>query len=45
VRRKIVIKENISILDEVVDKETEFLFMRENKNFYDFLHEVTTRYS
>ena len=45
VRRKIVIKENIPILDEVIDKETEFVLMRENKNVYEFLHEVTTMYS
>lgn len=44
VRRKIVIKENILILDEVIDKETEFVLMRENKNVYEFLHEVTTMY-
>jgi hypothetical protein len=44
VRRKIVIKENIPILDEVIDKETEFVLMRENKNVYEFLHEVTTMY-
>jgi hypothetical protein len=44
VRRKIVIKENTPILDEVIDKETEFVLMRENKNVYEFLHEVTTMY-
>ena len=36
VRRKIVIKENILILDEVIDKETEFVLMREIKMSMSF---------
>ena len=36
VRRKIVIKQNILILDEVIDKETEFVLMREIKMSMSF---------